>query len=72
VFTGGIGEHSAAVRDAACETLEFLGVALDPASNTALIGEGDISSSTTRTRVLVVHAREDWMIARGCWEALQN
>ena len=33
VFTGGIGEHSAEVRAAICETLGFVGVSLDAAAN---------------------------------------
>ena len=35
VFTGGVGEHAAAVRAAAAAGLSFLGVALDERSNAA-------------------------------------
>ena len=36
VFTAGIGEHSAAVREAVCSRLEFLGVELDPSANASV------------------------------------
>src|SRR5438132_2157251 len=33
VFTGGIGEHSASIRAAACEAFGYVGLRLDPAMN---------------------------------------
>jgi acetate kinase len=33
VFTGGIGEHSAVIRDKICSTLAFMGIKLDSAAN---------------------------------------
>ena len=59
VFTGGIGERSAPVREAACAGLEHLGLALDPAANAAAEGDAVIGD-----RVVVVAAREDLEIAR--------
>jgi acetate kinase len=35
VFTGGIGEHSAAVREQVCKRATWLGIELDPSANTA-------------------------------------
>ena len=35
VFTGGIGENSAAIRERVCRDAAWLGVELDPAANTA-------------------------------------
>ena len=32
IFTGGIGEHAASVRQRICEGLEFFGIRLDPRS----------------------------------------
>ena len=48
VFTGGVGERSARVRELVCEGLEHLGV----------------GSANSDVRVLVVRAREDLEIAR--------
>ena len=65
VFTAGIGEHSAAVRTAACEGLGFLGVRIDPAKNTvATGGDTDIAAEDAPVRVLVLTTQEDAAIAR--------
>jgi acetate kinase len=64
VFAGGVGENSATLRVAACEGLEFLGVRLDAARNTAHPRDADIAEADSPSRVLVVHTREDLMIAR--------
>lgn len=68
VFSGGIGEHSAAVRDRVCANLGFMGVTLDRTRNRALHGAAaaciDVSEPQARTRVFVVHTEEERMIAR--------
>ena len=70
VFTGGVGEHSAAVRARAATALHFLGVALDAAANSAAGaddragGDADVSAAGAAVRTLVVTAREDLEIAR--------
>jgi acetate kinase len=62
VFTGGIGEHSATVRERVCEGLEFLGIRLDPDRNGA--HSPVISSDATAVTVRVVPTDEDLMVAR--------
>lgn len=55
-FTGGIGEHDAAVRGRACEALGFLGVRLDPAANLAAgaaDGEAGVAIHAADSRVEV-------------------
>jgi len=64
VFTGGVGEHSAAIRTRATAPLGFLGVALDATLNEGASGDADISASGASARVLVIAAREDLEIAR--------
>jgi acetate kinase len=64
VFTGGVGEHQAAVRAAAASGLSFLGVAVDPSRNHATSEDGDIGAPEAPVRTLVVTAREDVEIAR--------
>jgi acetate kinase len=64
VFTGGVGEHSPAVRAATAAGLDYLGVAVDPAGNQAANGDTDISAAGAAVRTLVVAAREDLEIAR--------
>ncbi|MGH9771320.1 MAG: acetate kinase, partial [Candidatus Acidiferrales bacterium] len=66
VFTGGIGENSPAVRAAACKGLEFLGLRLDESTNEGLSGDRDIACDSSKGRVLVVRANEDFAIAAKC------
>ena len=68
VFTAGIGENSEAVRAAACEAFQFLGLTLDPKSNAQSLGDRDIATHDSTVRALVVHAQEEWAIARECWK----
>lgn len=72
VFTAGIGENSPEVRAAACASLEFLGVILDRAKNQSQEKDSNISATNSRVPVFVIHAEEDWSIARKCWHLLQN
>jgi acetate kinase len=72
VFTAGIGENSAEVRDAACANLAFLGVELNPESNAACKPDQDISAASSRAKTLVIQAQEDWAIACACWKMLQS
>jgi acetate kinase len=64
VFTGGVGEHAAAVRARAAAGLDFLGVALDEAGNAAAQGDADIGAKGAPVRTLVISSREDIEIAR--------
>ena len=66
VFTAGIGENSAEVRAAACERLAFLGIRLDETGKSTVKPDADISDHGSQVRVLVIRAKEDWAIARGC------
>lgn len=62
VFTGGIGQHAAAVRAECCAGLEFLGIRLDPARNAA--SAEVISADGGACTVRVVPTDEELMIAR--------
>jgi acetate kinase len=64
VFTGGIGENAPAVRAAAVSGLRFLGLEIDPALNSKVDSDSDISVEGATTRTLVVRAREDVEVAR--------
>jgi acetate kinase len=67
-FTAGIGEHAASVRAAACEAFVFLGLKLDSEKNAQSRLDWDIAAADSMVRVLVIHAEEDWEIARECWK----
>ncbi len=64
VFTGGVGEHSAAVREHAAAGLTFLGVGLNDERNQAADGDAEIGTDGSDVRTLVIAAREDLEIAR--------
>ncbi|MDA7965505.1 acetate/propionate family kinase [Ruegeria sp.] len=62
VFTGGIGEHSALVRQQICTDMGWFGIDLNPDAN------GDnarvISTDTSRVQVMVIPTNEELVIAR--------
>ena len=64
VFTGGIGEHSAAIRDGVCDGLGWLGLQLDRDANASAAGDAIVSPPASAGAILVVIAREDVMMAR--------
>jgi acetate kinase len=66
VFTGGVGERSAAIRAGAAAGLGYLGVAVDPARNAAADGDAEITDegASSSVRTVVVYAREDVEIAQ--------
>ena len=74
VFTAGVGENSPEVRAAVCDKLAFFGLRLDTAKNaqSPLDEDTDISAPDATVRVLVIHAQEDWMIARQCWDLVKT
>lgn len=64
VFTAGIGEHAASLRADVCRGLEFMGLAIDLDRNTSAGPDADISLEGSPARILVLHTREDLMLAR--------
>jgi acetate kinase len=59
VFTGGIGEHGAAIRWAVAARLGHLGIDLDASANASVRGDMDVATRESRARVLLIAARED-------------
>ena len=68
IFTAGVGENAAFIREAACTALEFLGLKLDPKKNVPSPDDREITTSDSVIKVLVIHTQEDWAIARECWQ----
>src|SRR6185295_12931968 len=62
IFTAGIGEHAAPVRERICQGLEFLGLELDAERNAR--HAPIISRDGSRVVVRVMQTDEDLMIAR--------
>ncbi|MBV6415491.1 MAG: Acetate kinase [Steroidobacteraceae bacterium] len=68
VFTAGVGEHNAFVRERVCRDLAFLGIRLDAAANA-----GDaavISTPDSRVRVAVEPTNEEWIMAQHALDVL--
>ncbi len=62
VFTAGIGEHAAPVRERICRQAGWLGMALDAEANARHATR--ISTPDSPTALLVLPTNEEWMIAR--------
>ncbi|GLC97782.1 hypothetical protein Tamer19_71910 [Cupriavidus sp. TA19] len=68
VFTAGIGEHAAPIRERVCRLAAWLGVSVDAEANA---GDGPrISSASGRVPVWVIPTNEELMIARHTQEIL--
>jgi acetate kinase len=65
VFTAGIGENSAPVRQAICKNLSALGIELDVAKNNERSSkERFISTKSSKVKIMVIPTNEELMIAR--------
>jgi len=65
VFSGGVGEHNAAIRERVCRDLAFLGMELDDAANAEHAPL--ISASASRVAVAVEPTNEEWIAARAAF-----
>ena len=72
VFTGGVGENSAQVREAVCARLAFLGVELDAQANASARPPADVDAAGSAVRVVALEAREDLVAARETRRLLDN
>ncbi|MBZ5641031.1 MAG: acetate kinase [Acidobacteriia bacterium] len=74
IFTGGIGENAAAIRERALKGLAFAGILLDPERNAATVGgnEGEISPAGAHVKVLVIPTNEELIIARDALRLIEG
>ena len=71
VFTAGIGEHAAPIREQVCRAAAWLGVSLDPALNAArAAGARRISTPDSAVAVWTIPTNEELMIAGHTWRLL--
>jgi acetate kinase len=64
VFTGGIGEHSAPIRQRICDRLGWLGVRIEPSANDRAAER--IGDERGAVDVFVIATSEEMTIARHC------
>ncbi|PSF34597.1 acetate kinase [Aphanothece hegewaldii CCALA 016] len=70
LFTAGVGENAAIVREKVCEGYGFLGWKIDQNKNNSRPVDQDIATSDSTIRILVIHTEEDWAIARETWHKI--
>jgi acetate kinase len=71
VFTAGIGEGSATVRERTCARLAFLGIVLDTERNRAASPDARIDGDGSAVAVHVIHTREELVAARAARRLLE-
>lgn len=73
VFTAGVGENSAIVREKVCANLTYLGIELDAELNKVRSGDPRvISTPDSKVAVLVIPTNEELMIARDTFRIVQE
>lgn len=73
VFTGGIGENAARIREESCKDMEYLGIELDATKNNNVRGkDAVISSDKSRAKVIVVPTNEEYIIAHDTMEIITS
>lgn len=74
VFAGGIGENSPDIRARVCEGLQWAGLTIDAAANTALVGgrEGRFSADGASLEAWVVPTDEELLIARDTFRVVSG
>ena len=59
IFTAGVGENASLIRGKVISQLGFLGLEIDSALNDACKPDSDISTTSSKARILVLTAREE-------------
>jgi acetate kinase len=78
VFTGGIGENDALIREGVCRGLDELGISLDSAANRSVrdranpLGEASFHSEGSKTQLWVIPTNEEVIVARQTIHALKT
>ncbi|GAB4145955.1 MAG: acetate/propionate family kinase [Planctomycetaceae bacterium] len=72
VFTGGIGENSVRIREAACSNMEWAGIHLSPERNQAAKGEFSIAADDSNVDLWVLPTNEEIVVARQAVAVLQK
>ncbi len=72
VFTAGVGENSAMIRERACEAFRWIGMEIDVEKNQSSPVDQEISARSSKVKILVIHTQEDWAIAQDCWKIMSS
>lgn len=72
IFTAGVGENDAVVRQLVCENLEYLGIAISKEENSIrkpVLRE--INTANSNVKILIIPTNEELEIANQCYVLLQ-
>lgn len=72
IFTAGIGENSAYIREKVCEGLECLGLRIDESLNNVRGKEALLTRNIVGPTILVIPTNEELMIARDTLDIVNN
>ncbi len=72
VFTGGIGENSARIREAICANLDWFGIYLSAMKNQTAKGEARIDAPGSRVQLWIMPTNEELIVARQSRDCLQG
>ncbi|MFY8004238.1 MAG: acetate kinase, partial [Chitinophagaceae bacterium] len=73
VFTAGVGENDAAIRQLCCEKMDYLGIVINEKLNeNKSPGIRNISGATSKTKILVIPTNEELEIAKQCFELIKQ
>ena len=72
VFTAGIGENSALIREKVCFNLDFMGIELDSEKNEIKTHEPrEISKDSSKTKIFVIPTNEELVIAKDTYNLVK-
>ena len=72
VFTAGVGENNAYIRELITKNLDIFGIKMDRRKNNNAKGETDVSRDRSNVRILIIPANEELEIARKCKSLLED
>lgn len=71
IFTAGVGENDAMVRQMVCENMEYLGITINTEeNNTRKPGLREINKPDAKVKVLIIPTNEELEIANQCYTLL--
>ncbi|MDD3894277.1 MAG: acetate kinase, partial [Syntrophomonadaceae bacterium] len=68
VFTAGVGENSAEVRETICSNLDYLGVKIDAEKNNVRGKEVDVAAADSKVKIFIIPTNEELVIARDTFQ----
>lgn len=72
IFTAGIGENSSFIRKKVCERLGFLGIELNEEANHIRGRAAEITTPSSKVKVLVIPTNEELLIAKDTYSLLDD